>query len=387
VNRLLAPLLLAAAAGAAAQEAPNLAVEMPPAGRVPVAQALSEGVSFLVKHQNADGSWGSYTTGRDYEVMASVPGSLMAFKAASSALCWMGLARAPRTPESEKAMERSLGWLVKHARVKRANPVEMYNIWALAYGLRALSLALRTQAPGAPEEEVRREAEAIVRMLPRYQVPDGGWTYYDFDVGSMPPSDSSMSFTSATVLIALHEAKEAGLPVPDEVVKKGVVSVRRCRKKDGSYLYGDYLKYVPRMGVNQPKGSSMRTPACDLALHLNGGGVTVEDLGKGIENIGENHRFAIAGLRRPIPHESWYQVSGYFYLYGHMYAGMALERVPPGEQRRLWPIVVRGILKAREPDGSFWDYPIYGFGKAYGTGYALMALARCPEEIAAGIRP
>jgi hypothetical protein len=35
------------------------------------------------------------------------------------------------------------------------------------------------------------------------------------------------------------------------------------------------------------------------------------------------------------------------------------------------------VLKARQPDGSFWDYPLYGYHKAYGTGYAVATLARC----------
>ena len=30
------------------------------------------------------------------------------------------------------------------------------------------------------------------------------------------------------------------------------------------------------------------------------------------------------GRKRPIPHESWYQISGYFYLYGHAYAAYSL---------------------------------------------------------------
>ena len=28
-------------------------------------------------------------------------------------------------------------------------------------------------------------------------------------------------------------------------------------------------------------------------------------------------------------------------------------------------------------DGSWWDYQLYGYHKAYGTGYALLVLAKC----------
>jgi len=383
-------LILAAAlaAPALAQDAPNLAREMPPAGKVTVAKAVEAGVRYLVRIQNKDGSFGKPTVGRTWEIMASVPGSLHAFRAATTALCWMGLRDVPyRTPASEAAARKALAWMVKHVRVKRANGVEMYNIWALAYGLRALSQAIRTGAEGASEESLRAEAARIVKAIRIYQVPDGGFGYYDFNAQTFNPSGTGMSFTTATMLVAFHEARRAGVEVPERMIARAVKSVKRCRKKDGSYIYGVYLKYRPRMGVNQPKGSSLRTQACNLALNLFDGGVTRTDLLDGLDDLEKYHRFAVSGVRRPIPHESWYQVSGYFYLYGHMYAAMVLERLPLEEQRRFWPFVVRAVLKCREPDGSFWDYPIYGYGKAYGTGYALMTLGRCPEAIARTIRP
>ena len=98
-------------------------------------------------------------------------------------------------------------------------------------------------------------------------------------------------------------------------------------------------------------------------------------------------RFAVAGLRRPRPHESHYKVSGYFYLYGQQYAAMVLERMPKTDQKTYWPGVVKAVLKTRQQDGSYWDYPTYGYHKFYGTGYALIALSRVPKEIAKTIKP
>lgn len=371
----LVPCLLAALCPP--QEAPNLAVETPPAARVSVAEAIASGVDYLVRTQNKDGTFGTFTVGRDYEIMASVPGSLDAFRAATAALCWMALDDCGMpSPASKAAAQKTLTWLADHGRVKRANGVEMYNIWAMCYGLRAMSQALREGGKGVPPAQLRRQAEMLVEALQLYLTPDGGVTYYDFDAQSSPPSDSSMSFSTATMLIALDEAKRAGIEVPDKLVQRAVKSVQRCRKADGSYLYGFYLRYQPNMGVNQPKGSSLRTQSCNLALELWNGGVTEQDMLAGLRMLEQQHRFAIAGVRRPIPHESWYQVSGYFYLYGHMYAAMVLQRVPEAERAHFAEVIASQTLKCRDPDGSFWDYPLYGYGKAYGTGYALMTLAR-----------
>jgi hypothetical protein len=380
--------LALARATPAQDDAPNLAVTSPPAAAVSVADAIDTAVAFLVANQNNDGSFGSYTAGRDYEIMASVPGSLHAFKAATTALCWMGLYRNPRpTEQSRAAAERALAWLVDKVRVKRANGYEMYNIWAFGFGLQALAEALHDGAPGADEERVRKVCEDLVAAIATYQVPDGGFTYYDFLAQTYHPSDSSMTFCTGTVLIALHGARKAGVAVPQKMIDKAVNSLRASRTKEGSYLYGPYLKYVPRMGINRPKGSSLRTQTCNLALYLFDGGVGLDDMTAGLQQLVDQHRFAIAGVRRPIPHESWYQVSGYFYLYGEMYAAMVLEHLPTDVQERYWPEVVQHTLKCRQTDGSYWDYPMYGFHKFYGTGFALMTFARCPPEIAAGITP
>lgn len=372
--------------GLAQDPAPNLAVTAPPAAAVTVEAAVRSAVEFLVGHQNPDGSFGSYTSGRDFEVMASVPGSLHAFKAASTALCWLGLHGASvQTEASRQCQQKALAWLCDNVRVRRPNGMEMYNIWAFGFGLQALAQALRTEAPGADPARLRARADELVAAIALYQVPDGGFTYYDFLAQSYRPSDSSMSFCTATVLIGLHEAKQAGIAVPQPMVDRAVRSIRTCRTKDGSYLYGPYLKYVPRAGINQPKGSSLRTQACNLALYLWGGGVDRDDLASGLQQLQDQHRFAIAGLRRPIPHESHYQVSGYFYLYGQFYAASVLALLDEPARERYWPEVVQQTLKARQPDGSFWDYPLYGFHKAYGTGFALLALNGCPSAIAARI--
>ena len=76
--------VLLAGRAVTAQEAPNLAVSTPPAAEVTVDRALKGGVEFLVTHQNEDGSFGHHTAGRPWEIMADVPGSHHAFKAATA---------------------------------------------------------------------------------------------------------------------------------------------------------------------------------------------------------------------------------------------------------------------------------------------------------------
>jgi len=178
----LAPLLLLAGA-AYAGDAPHPARGMPPAGRVSVEEAIEKGVGFLVENQNGDGSFGRAASPIRYQLWCHVPGGHQAFQGASTALAWMGLRMAPHQPDASKqAQEKCLSWMVDHVHVKRAFPEQFYNTWSLAYGLRALAMALETKAEGAPPEKIRATMVRIVETLEVMQTPDGGWGYLDFNV-------------------------------------------------------------------------------------------------------------------------------------------------------------------------------------------------------------
>ena len=132
------------------------------------------------------------------------------------------------------------------------------------------------------------------------------------------------------------------------------------------------------MGINQRKGSACRNPLCLYTLDLFGKRVSQEDFRSSLEDILIRYAgFQRSGVRRPIPHESWYQVSGYFYLYGHAYAAYVMQKLPIENQKKFRPALIDGVMFCHQPDGSFWDYPLYSYHKPYGTAFALIALSRC----------
>ena len=63
---------------------------------------------------------------------------------------------------------------------------------------------------------------------------DGGWAYYDFDDHTQKPSGSSIRFVTAAVLVALHDAKLAGVDVPQRLIDRAIASILRQRKPDFS---------------------------------------------------------------------------------------------------------------------------------------------------------
>lgn len=346
----------------------------------PVARAIDGSVDYLLRTQNQSGSFGTGRTKRGYEILATVPGSHQAFRVATTSLAVMALRDAlGQRPDAREAVEKSVDWLAEHARVGRPHGLELYNVWSHAYGLRAIVQAYIHEPEGERKERLSAMADRLITALDRYQTLDGGWGYLDFDFKTIKPAGSSMSFTTATALIGLHEAREAGFVVPQRVIDKATTCVRRARMADGAYIYGDYLKYRPAHGVNQIKGSTCRTSTCNLALFLFDQGVDQQDLKDGLQMLFDHQHFSFIARKRPVPHESWYANSGYFYLYGHYYGALVLEHLEPADRQAMGATLRDIILPQQEPDGSFWDYPIYGYGKAYGTAYALSILTRVPE--------
>ncbi len=342
-------------------------------------RVLRDAVDWLVRHQYPDGGWGSHESARVYKILCDVPGSHRAFRVATSALCVIALEESPyEPPAAVKAASRGIDYLLGAYDVKRPNGVEHYNVWSFGYTLQCFGDWLRRHPGDRRNGAIRKASAELVRKLGIYQCTDGGWGY--LSLGGVPtyrPSDTSMSFTTATDLVGLARAKAAGLEVPRSMIRKALGLMERCLTPRGSFLYGYYLRYRLTHGINGPKGSACRTPACQYSMLLFGRDFSRKARLEALENLLLRFpRFQKIAVREPIPHHKWYSISGYFYLYGHAYAAWLLDTLPEKDRERFREPLFRGVMFCREPDGSFWDYPLYGYHKPYGTAFAVIALSR-----------
>ncbi len=264
------------------------------------------------------------------------------------------------------------------AKVRRATPDTFYNTWTHAYGIHALVEMLDRRPHDAERRQrIRALIEHQIGMLERYEVVDGGWAYYDFNARTQKPSGSTLSFVTAAVLVSLHEAKEAGIDSPQRLIDRATASIRRQRKPDFSYFYGEYLKYRPMMPVNRPGGSVGRSQACNFAMRLWGDRQTTDAVIKTwLDRLFARNLWLDIGRKRPIPHESWFQVAGYFFYFGHYYAARCIELLPERDRPPFQDQLAHVLLRLQEKDGSWWDFPLYDYHQQYGTAFALMSLHR-----------
>ncbi|MGM0490166.1 MAG: prenyltransferase/squalene oxidase repeat-containing protein [Planctomycetota bacterium] len=369
-----------------ASEAPSMEavpkpepVPMPEADKIE--RAMDRGIQFLLDDQNENGSWGTPERTKNLNIYAPVPGAHHAFRTAVTALCLSSLIEMESDrADIQRAIDRGEAWMMEHLpELRRATPAAIYNVWGHGYAIQAL---VRMRERHADEPDKQERITELIRLqydyLDRYETVDGGWGYYDFDVGAKTPAGSTTSFVSAAVLVAFDEARDIGVSPPEKLTQRAIDSILRQQKPDFSYLYGEYLKYRPMRGINRPAGSLGRSQACNLALRLWGDErVTDQVLKNWLNRLVARNGWLSIGRKRPIPHESWFQVAGYFYYFGHYYAALCIEQLDEDDQHDFQAHLATILLKLQEKDGSWWDFPLYNYHQQYGTAFALMSLKRC----------
>ena len=359
-----------------------------PPTREAVDNAIRRGVDFLVRRQNKNGSWGSARNTKGLNIYAPVPGAHHAFRTATTSLCLSALIEAGDSrPATRRAVERGETWMLANlGKLRRATPRAIYNTWGHAYAIQALvRMAQRRPMDPARLKHLAKLIEDQIGFLARYETVHGGWGYYDFEAHTQKPSGQPTSFLTATVLIAFAEAKAVGVAAPQKLVRRALATIHRQRKPDSSYLYSGNLTWWPMAGINRPAGSLGRSQACNAALRLWGDKRITDDvLRTWLDRLFARSLWLDIGRKRPVPHESWFQVAGYFFYYGHYYAGLCIDLLKPEERPHFQDHLAHILLRLQEKDGTWWDYPLYDYHQQYGTAFALMALQRCRKGTAAG---
>lgn len=357
---------------------------------VPLADAIdasiTRGVDFLVTHQNTNGSWGNATHTKNLNIYAPLPGAHHAYRAGASGLALSGIIdAADNRPEVTAAIEKAAAWTASELpKLRRADQTTTYNVWGHAYGLRAISRLYQRETEPAKKTEWIRLAQEQVDLANRYEDINGGWGYLDLDdLTTEKPSGIPTSFTTATVLLAMDQARSVmGVKLNDKLVAHAIAGINYQRTPDFSYTYSFAHRMRPRLDINRPAGSLGRSQACNAALRVYGEkAVTNEVLTTWADRFLAREGFLSNVRKRPVPHEGQFRIAGYFYYYGIYYFTESVRLLPKETHAAYAEKLATLLLERQEKDGSWWDYPLYDYHQAYGTGYALMALTWCRDEM------
>jgi squalene cyclase len=190
----------------------------------PRADVVHEGLEWLAAKQARRGSW-SANEGRYPTAITALAGIAFLMEGSTTSQ--------GRYAES---IRRAVDYLVSRARpnglIGDPKTDDRYT-----YG-HGFSMLFLSQVLGEEEDERRREEligvlTRAVEFSGRAQTKDGGWGYVsaadgnDFDEGS----------TTITQVQGLRGCRNAGIPVPREVIDKAIAYVHKCTLPDGGVQY------------------------------------------------------------------------------------------------------------------------------------------------------
>lgn len=340
-------------------------------------EALDAGVRWLIEHQNANGSFGTFETLRRAEIYLDNLSSHRAFHVATSALATAALIDpARRDPDAAAALDRALDWILAAPPTGRATGETFYNTWAHTYLLELAAAVLAEPRLAARHDAFRALAEREVALTRAGQSGNGGWGYYDFgEALTQPTGRLSTSFNTAAMILALRAVERQGIRVPPALIRDGLVCLKRMTLPNGSYSYGIYVELVPQAVFNQVRGASGRLQVCNLARYVERDGVDDAALGRGLAQLRDHHHYIALARGRMWPHETYYANSGYYYYFGHYYAARVAAAMAPSQERDELAAWLAGVfVRDQSEDGAWFDFPLYGYGHAYATGYAVLAM-------------
>lgn len=340
------------------------------------AQAHHSGVNWLIENQNADGSWGSFESSRRDEVLLGTQASHDGFGLACLALGTMALQEPSRdNPAAFDAMIDGLELLLEADPVGRASGSIFYDTWAHTYILQCLAMLYPDDRLTAYRDKMAEVIEREIAILLDRQAIEGGWCYYDFGHSQIKPTGAlSTSFNTAAVLVAFYDAKQAGFDISEDAVHDALDSLIRLRFPQGAYGYSFAHRRNPQGAPNKIQGSVGRAQVCNLALYLWGRELNLDDLNQGVQDLRTWHHYILIGKGRPMPHEGWYATAGYYFMFGHYYAARVIEQLPEEQRTDHADWLAQTLADLNESDGSWFDFPLYGYYKAYGTAFGVLGL-------------
>lgn len=342
-------------------------------------QAIQDGLNYLVKTQNEDGSWGSHDPKvanlADFGFRLRNRGSQDAVRTACTAICAEAfLKQENRTPEQQAALDKAIAELLK-VRKFAFHQGESFNTWGYGYKL-AFLVALH-DSPESKKyvDRITAAAQSCVDGLLKFQQHNGGWHYYS---GAMHNA-GSMSFNTSFFAWSLQRAKQMGLKVPDGMVGDAAKVVERQRVADGSFHY-DSRFFNSGQSALMNLGSGARTISNTVALYEIGH-YSQQDLLAGMQVFDNGENYLEMGRKRIIPHSVVHQISGYFFFFGYNYATEAAELLGDIVPQRRWDRFGWTMLRTQEKDGRWWDTAAADYGDKWGTGFAVQSLQRYVREM------
>jgi len=276
------------------------------------------GLQFLARTQTPDGRWSEQPYGSEPAVI--------------------GLALVAMLAHGDDPMAGPYSQSIRHGLdyiLRQANPQTGY-IGRTMYNHGFSTLALAEAYGTVTDDRIGPVLEKAVRLIISSQAnnPFGAWRY-------SPESMDADTTVSGAQMVALFAARNAGIPVEEQAIQKGLQFFLKTQTPDGGFGY--------------TQGTSANGARTAI-------GCVVLALAK--EKRSEAFKKAFAFLQKTPPEASYH----HYYLY---YASQAYFHASPEGWQEWNRRNVKTLEDSQNPDGS-WEGQ---FGATFSTATSLLSLA------------
>lgn len=289
--------------------------------RVPTQVDLiyERGLRYLAEKQNSDGCWNDGT--------GSEPGVVGLCIAA-----FLAHGEDPNNGPYAKVIREGIDYIL--SKQSTANGYIGSSMYNHAFATKALAEAYGVIEHPKVEQALEQAVELILSSQKRNRY--GAWRY-------TPDSRDADTTVTGCQVVSLFAARNAGMPVPDEAIKKALSYLASCRASDGSYGY-----------TSAAGGKPTLTAIGSLCLSL------------AKEKESKGYSLSLAYLKKNMDYRD-----RYYPFYYEYYMSQALFHADTETWEEWNSRNIRYLATIQSPDGYFPGNQ----GQAFSTAGALLSLA------------
>ncbi len=298
-------------------------------------KAIRAGVHYLKSMQRSDGSW--------------TAGAGAGYPTAMTSLACLALAAAGSTPTrgpQAAAVRKGVLYLLKHQNPRGliSGPGEQRSMYGHGFALLFLGTIYGGCADRRLQKQIKKCLDKAVQLTVKAQSDKGGW-YYG------PDSRSDEGSVTVTQMQGLRAARNAGIYVPDPVIKKAVNYLKICQMGDGGICYS-----ARNRGTSRPAITAAAV-ACMYSAGAYDSPIALKMIAYLKAKFGEN------------PYK------GQFFFYTNFYWTQVMYIKGQKSWTQFYPKMRQSVLTTSFRQGNHWNGSGWGTGPVYGTSLAVVILA------------
>jgi hypothetical protein len=303
---------------------------------VEIERGISSGLDYLVKTQNADGSWSNL-------------GGWGRFPTAMTGLCGMALLASGSTVTTgprAAAVRKAVDFLVQVARptgLIATTAEEGRSMHGHGFAILFLAEAYGNEEDRRRQRQIHDVLARAVRITERSQSRAGGWLY-------TPDQESDEGSVTVTQIQGLRACRNAGIYVSPATIRRAVGYIERSANPDGGIRY------------NLSGGGESRPAITAAAV------ATLYNAGEYDSPMA--HR-AMAFCDKAISITSGEGAFWGHYFYSHLYLSQAKYQRGGRDWDEYYRVMSGKLLSLQQDGGSWMGDEV---GTSYGTAVALIIL-------------